>query len=41
VVKSCLAADIIDRVIAIVQALEMQDSLDELIEIMGAPTGRG
>ena len=40
VVKSCLAADTIDRVVAIVEALEMQDSLDELIEIMGAPTGR-
>jgi len=41
VVMSCLAAENIERLIAIVRALETQDSVDELIQIMGAPTERG
>jgi 2-methylcitrate dehydratase PrpD len=40
VVRSCLAAEDVERLIALVQELETQDSLDELIRIMGAPTER-
>jgi hypothetical protein len=40
VVRSCLDGRHIERVIAIVQDLEKQDSVDELVRIMGAPTHR-
>jgi len=36
VVRSCLTPENTDRVIAIVQRLEKQDSVDDLIQIMGA-----
>jgi 2-methylcitrate dehydratase PrpD len=38
VVRSCLAAPDIERIVAIVRDLEKTDSVDELIRIMGAPT---
>ena len=40
VVRSCLAADAIDRLVVLAQELETRDSLGELIQIMGAPTAR-
>ncbi|MGH6620560.1 MAG: MmgE/PrpD family protein, partial [Alphaproteobacteria bacterium] len=41
VVRSCLDARHIGRVVAIVQDLEKQDDAGELIRIMGAPKNRG
>ena len=41
VVRSCLDARHIGRIVAIVQDLEKQDDAGELIRIMGAPTNRG
>jgi 2-methylcitrate dehydratase PrpD len=38
VVRSCLDGRHIERVVAIVQDLEKQDSVDELVRLMGAPT---
>ena len=41
VVRSCLSAQDIERVVSLVRSMERLDNLDELIRIMGAATYRG
>jgi hypothetical protein len=41
VVRSCLAPAQIERVVALVNGIEKQASLEDLVAIVGAPTWRG